>query len=107
MVPSAPFFQKVKTIVQFIWRYFFTLITACFMFSVWIENPIILKNALITYLITFFVDWVKMFIKVSHLSYSAEEFYQDHHRRSEHFERSNACRPGTAAYHLTNLGRPY
>ncbi len=81
------------------------------MFSVWLEAPIILKNALITYAITFFVDWAKMRIKFSTnpylSSYSAAEFYQDHRRRSEQYEKNNPCTLYSPAYNLSHLGQRY
>jgi hypothetical protein len=100
-------YQKAKIVTKFVWRHFFTIVTACLMFSVWLENPIILKNAIITFVITFFLDWAKMRIKLSNNCYSVADVHQDYRRREACYQKNNPCVLYSPTYNLNHLGQRY
>ncbi len=111
MTTFATFFRKSKTTAKFIWRHFFTICVIGMVISVFIQAPVNWKVAFTYFCIAPLIDWAKMRIKLSsnpcYNSYSAADFYQDHRRRSEQYEKNNPCVLYSPSYNLSHLGQRY
>lgn len=58
-------FQAIKTTLKFLWRHCLTLIVFSMAIHAFIFSTPILSRVLETFLITLFIDWVKMKIKLT------------------------------------------
>ena len=105
-------FQKLKTILKFVWRHALTLINAYLGVCAFIEfHHISIKNGLILIIGAALLDWLKMKIKFTagqNGSYDQMMAYARAEMDSSNFGSSawmsNPMQPGSPANHLSSLG---